>query len=525
MSSLPHSTPGPVNPWPWWRRHKIILLVLVLVLVASGLAWLRPWERCGAGMSEVDGQCVGLNLDEAQVWNDPRLDELQGMSREQNSSKELMDSGGEFITVVVLNNLTPDRNVDSAGLGNVQHAVAGALAAQDVANRFPIGSPVPPVKLLMANYGSGAQQWSTAVEEIIKHRDEQHIVAVAGLGQSLTETRLAAARLSEAEIAVVSALASADSMNTNPGNGAPIERFFRVSPTNEDAAKAGALYLHGKSAQNVLLVRDVNERDIYSTNLGADFRHAYQAEFGGKGLDERTFSSPDDLKEGLARESAMRGQFAGIRNWVCQRKPDWIYFAGRGADLKSFLSAVTEGGSCANLPTIKVLTSDDASSLQGGGLPQEGSTAVELYYTSVATERMWQPEDVRYEAEATDYERFQKSFLPRYGQGTDLLDGYAMAHHDAVLLPVTALRKIAEEDLAELPKVNENGGLTDDQLRHTFPCESPFPGATGKITFLPEGHGNPVNKPMAIMKMEPNGHITKHDLQWPLGESFVQSCG
>ncbi|GAB3672774.1 type 1 periplasmic-binding domain-containing protein [Saccharopolyspora tripterygii] len=524
MSSSPTSMPSPVNPWPWWRRHKVILLVLVLILVVGGLAWWRPWERCGAGMSEVDGQCVGLNLDEAQVWNDDRLNELQGMSKEQNRSKELQDSGGEFITVVVLNNLTPNGDVDSAGLGNVQHAVAGALAAQDRANRSPIRSPVPPVKLLMANYGSGAGQWSTAVDEIIKHKDEQHIVAVAGLGQSLSETREAAARLSGAEIAVVSALASADSMNTIPPGNAPIKRFFRISPTNDDAAKVGALYLHERSAQNVLLVRDVNEKDIYSTNLGADFRNAYQAKFGGQALDEKTFSSPEGLKEGLARESAMRGQFAGISNWVCQRRPDWIYFAGRGADLKSFLRAVTEGGACANLPTVKVLTSDDASSLRAADLPQGGSTAVELYYTSVATGGMWQPSDDRHEAETADFARFQEFFIPRYGLAPDLLDGYAMAHHDAVLLPVTALRKVAEKNPAELPTLNENGVLTADYLSNTFPCEDAFPGATGKITFFPEGNGNPVNKPMAIMRMAPDG-ITKHDLQWPLGKPFVQSCG
>lgn len=526
MSSLPHSMPNPVNPWPWWRRHKIIVLVLVLVLVASALAWWRPWERCGAGMSEVDGQCVGLNLDEAQVWNDDGLNELQEKSRQQNA-EALQGSGGEFITVVLLNNLTPDSNRDSTAAENVQHAVAGALAAQAAANAP--GSVRPPVRLLIANYGSAALEWGQAVKQIIDHRVDQNIVAVAGLGQSLEGTRTAAAELSKEKIAVVSALASADSMNIDPDSSKPIERFFRVIPSNRDAANAGALYLREQGAKNVLLVSDDNERDIYSTGLGKDFREAYRNLSGTEVPNERFFTSPGQMEAGSQREAATQPYFAQIYDWICQSKPDWIYFAGRGTDLRSFLHSLANGGSCAALPAVKVLTSDDASNLQADGLPTEGSTAVELYYTSVATKDMWQektPDTPQHKAEAADFGVFRDRFVGSYGVESDLLDGNAMAHYDAVSLPAITLRSIVQRNPAEAARLNEYGDSTADLIRNTVNCQNPFPGATGKIAFTPERHGDPVNKPMAIMKMHPNGDIEKHDLQWPLGTPFTpQSCG
>lgn len=514
MSSPPHSTPAPVRPWPWWRRHKIISVLIVVVVVAAVLVSWRPWERCGDGMADANGQCVGLNLD-LSPFSEPdseTMHDLRQKVAEQNGEIK----GDDFITVVVLNNMTPNPSSDSAALLNVQHGVMGAIVAQQRLNHTPVvGAQTPPVKLLLANYGTGARWQSDAVTEILKHRDEQNIVAVIGLGQSLDNTRKAASTLSRNKIAVISALASADNMNREPGTTKRfIERFYRITPTNIDAALAAVSYLRdrGHQYENVTLVRDDSTTDIYSRTLGEAFKLAYRREFGRDVPSEQIFTSPSEPLEGVTRDAYMQEQFARIHSRMCLESPDLVYFAGRGADLRAFLRALGQGGAC-GMSKVDVLTSDDASSLLGERLPRMTTTQADVYYTSVATGDMWKDSDQT--DNRRNYEAFEEAFTAQ-GLDDDLRDGYAMSHHDAVLLGVGAARMV--------PNVRENLKVVADWINNTYDCQHPLPGATGKIAFTPESNGNPVGKALPIMLLKPNGKIEQKDLTWTTGEPFENSC-
>ncbi|MER7082506.1 ABC-type branched-chain amino acid transport system, substrate-binding protein [Saccharopolyspora kobensis] len=511
MTRSLQSTPAPVRPWPWWRRHKTISVLLVLAVVAGGLTWWRPWERCGAGMAEADGQCVGLSLDLTPFSDDETTIDLQQRIAAQNAQV----TGDDFITVVVLNSMTPEPGSDSAALLNVHHGVMGAIAAQQRVNTTPaVGSQTPPVKLLLANYGGRARQQAEAVEQIIAHRDEHRIVAVIGLGQSLAETRAAASALSAAKIAVVSAVASADNMNRDPTTEQFIERFYRITPTNTDAANAAVSYLRGRDYRKVMLVRDDSSSDIYTQTLGDAFEVAYRNGFPGRGLSEAFFTSPSEQLEGVTRDTYLQPQFGRIYARMCQESPELVYFAGRGADLKAFLRAVGQGGACDGLSKIDVLTSDDASSLLGEPLPEMTGTEADVYYTSVATAGMWDGQT----SEVTNqhnYRGFAEAFAAT-GLHDDLRDGYAMAHHDALLLAVGAARQV--------PNVGENTRLVADWIDNHYDCAHPLPGATGKIAYAPETHGNPIDKALPIMLLEPGGRIEQKAIAWTTGTPFETSC-
>ncbi|MDA3624742.1 hypothetical protein OU415_04775 [Saccharopolyspora sp. WRP15-2] len=509
MPSSPQSTPAPVRPWPWWRRHKIISALLVVVVVAGGLAWWRPWERCGAGMSSAEDQCVGLNLDMTPFSSDPTMNALQQRIAQHNSEI----TGEDFITVVVLNNMTPDPGSDSAALLNVQHGVMGAIAAQARVNTTSVvGSQRPPVKLLLANYGANARWQSEAVQAILDHRDEQHIVAVVGLGQSLDGTRTAASTLSANKVAVISALASADNMNRDPVSNDFIERFYRIAPTNVDAANAAVSHLREVNAQKVMLVRDNSSSDIYSRTLGDSFEQAYRAGYGHDVPSEQIFTSPSEPLEGVTRDTFLQPQFANVYGRMCLEKPDLIYFAGRGSDLKAFLRAVGEGGAC-SLPEVDLLTSDDASSLLGGQLPDMPATKVNVFYTSVATADMWKNTDQT--DNRANYQAFANAFASQ-DLDDDLRDGYAMAHHDALLLAVGAARLVSN--------VQKNNKVVAELINNTYACGHPLPGATGKIAFSPDSHGDPIDKALPIMQLKPDGSIEQKGLTWTNGRPFDEFC-
>lgn len=519
MIKLRRSTsPSPVQPRSWVRRHKFVTAAVVVVLVAAGLVAWRPWEHCGPGM-RAEGSphdCVGLNLENTSFG----ANEAVGDLRERVAAHNAAVTGPEFVTVVVLDNMTPNPNLDSIGKANVRHGVEGALTAAWRANNEVVAhGKVPPIKLQLANYGNAAAQQADAVREIVAAKDSAHIVAVVGLGQSLDTTRAAAGALSDAGIAVVSGMASADNMNQDvDGSPKHIQRFFRITPTNVDAARAAASYARDRGYQKVMLVQDTNPADIYSLTLGAAFQDSFREKFGHDITNVLPYTSPGELN-GITRTSYMETMFADTYARMCLEEPDLVYFAGRGADLRPFLQTLSQGGPC-GMSEVDILTSDDASNLVAQPLPAFTSPQVRVFYTSVATRAQWANEGPEQEENRDSYDAFESAFdRLKFNTDEDLLDGYAMSTHDAVLVATAAARRV--------PSVGLNTTKVADWIKK-FDCVLPFPGATGKIAYRtePAVQGNPVDKAMPIMRLEPSGHPVQESLVWPSGHAFgPQSCG
>ncbi|HEX5121094.1 MAG TPA: amino acid ABC transporter substrate-binding protein [Pseudonocardiaceae bacterium] len=507
-----------VRPAVWPRRHpRIVAAIAVVIVAGAGVAIWQGVSRtsCGSGLEEMGNPavCVGLDLDSGDLRaNDPLADlerRLAGMNK--------AITGPNFVTIVLLDDFTPDPANDSLAFQNLRHEVQGALTAAWRANHQSVADgTTPPVKLLLASFGSGGQFQSQAVNAITGARNSQHIVAVTGLGQSLDTTRKAASDLSEAHIATIAASTSGDDMNRDPVTNNYIQRFFRITPTNTDAAKAALTYLARRNQHKVMLVEDTNEHDLYATTLGQAFDVAYRARYGTDPY-TKTYESPDVPLNDITRATYMTKRFADMRDSICLQQPGLIYFAGRGADLSSFLTVLAQGGAC-GLTTVDVMSSDDANNMLGRPLPNFGALHVNVLYTAVATGGEWNAGAPGEADNADDYDAFFSVFKGQhFGTPGDLADGYVMTNYDAILTAATAARHDPDP---------VNNPMTVADSISEFDCQSPVPGVTGQIAFTPASHGNPIDKAMPIVQIAPDGSPHVKDIIWTTGQPFkAASCG
>jgi ABC-type branched-subunit amino acid transport system substrate-binding protein len=507
-----------VNPRGWVRRNWIISPILALASAAGLLAW-QPWQPappqppaplCGPGLTAIGSPqvCVGLDLDLTGFRDNDPLADLTRRIADQNSKIT-----GDFATIVYLDNLTPDPKTDSDSPQNIRFRLEGAITAVWRANNEAIVGGLPKIKLLLASYGSNATSWQQAVEAIKLAKQDEHILATTGLGQSRVETRAAAAALSNANIATVGAITTADNMNEDL-DGNHIENFVRVAPLNTDEARAAVPYAIREQYQKMLLVQDLNKKDSYAQTLASAFTAAYQERTGKPVEFTAPYRSPENQPSATNRQDLVTDQFAAMHSDICAIQPDLIYFAGRGVDLGSFLNAIAEGGSC-SLGPLDVMTGDSASSLVGKPLPS-GNTEVRVFYTGLAYSNQWEnfpPESDNVKNHAGFVKAFtnQENRFPR----DHLLNGNAMMGHDAVLAAAKAIR------------LNDNALADPDSVDDYFlrlRCSNSVPGASGTIVLNEKG--NPINKAMPILRIQPDGNVTLEELAWPDGEplSWKATC-
>jgi ABC-type branched-subunit amino acid transport system substrate-binding protein len=485
---------------PSWRRRHPVLSVLVLVpiiaaLLAAGDRWVTA-SPCGPGMTPVGSPwtCVGLDLDSTPMRHADPLADLETMIANRDANIT-----GSFVTIVLLEDLTPDPVVDSLQLQGVRHAVEGAITAAARANGTTVaGSLRPQIKLLLASFGTGADYWPQAVTAIEQQQSAQHIVAVTGIGQSLYNTRAAVAALSRAGLTTIGADVTANNMNKSP-NGQRIADFFRVAPTNTNEVDIATRYIDMHvQHKKIMLVEDQNPDDSYAETLASAFR----ASFGASIKYTERYRSPELTLVDATRNQYMEGLFAKMHGDICAEDPDLIYFAGRGADLWSFLDALASGGACP-LGKITIMTGDDASNIVGERLPSAGPQ-VTVLFTALATANEWAPKWVgphpgpTVEEEAANYSHFAAAFAAQGFPLVDLSDGLAMMNHDAVLAAAIAARDDQQAIQNPDTVAGELVGLN---------CGQSVPGASGFIAFGSDN--NPIDKVTPILQINPSGSVTQ----------------
>ncbi|HWE89693.1 MAG TPA: amino acid ABC transporter substrate-binding protein [Pseudonocardiaceae bacterium] len=507
------SSKGAVVVRPRWWRYRYAILALVLVVLAGIAVWFwKPWQQppapCGAGLTPVGSPqvCAGLDLDSTPFRPDDPLADLERAIADQNAQI----STDRFVTVVMLDDLSPDPASDSVAFQTVRHGVQGAITgAWQADNETTAAGKTPPVKLLLANLGSGGDDEQQAVDAIIANRDKQHIVAVTDFGQSLITTRKAASDLSNAGIAGVGSLVTGDDMNQYPNDGDYIQNFFRVGPTNTDAATAAVGYIASHGYQKVMLVDDTNKGDDYASSLAQAFRTAYASQYQQQPLYSKEYPSPNTPLNDIGRTKFMQSLFGQMYDEICLAKPNLIYFAGRGVDLSSFLVALSQGGSC-GLGTVDVMSGDDATAMLTTSLPHFTDPRVQVFYTGLATIGEWDASAPGEADDAANYQAFLDVFTgktpgsPGFGVPADLVDGYVIMNHDAVLTAATAAR--------QNPAPVDNPTTVAGTIA-SIDCLKPIPGAGGKIAFSSTSHGNPVDKPLPIMQITGSGPVQR-DLVW-----------
>ncbi len=486
----------PVRPRSWARRTPLaVALPIAALLAASTPVVIDLFKDCGAGLTSVGSPyvCVGLNIDSGPMRAEDPLADLEKIIADHNARVT-----GDFKTIVVLENLTVTEN-DSNPVSFVRHEVQGAIAAA-----LRKDAPTQ-IKLLLANFGSNADHWQKTVDAIVEAAPGQRIVAVTDVGLSQENSRAAVAELSKHGIATIGATVTADNMNLDTA-GVRVKNFFRVGPTNTDEAHVAAKYIARQRFQRVMLVMDTSEADTYATTLAKAFQEQIQVSLTKK------FDFPQLTT--VSRDGYMRKVFAGMHSDICAARPDLIYFAGRGSDLGSFLSALANDGAC-ELASVTVLSGDDASTLAGRELREAGDIHFQVMYTALAHPSQWEPvkDDPVLKTHRRNYDDFLTRFLET---GTfsieDLKDGAAMIQHDAVTAAATA----ALNDPTTEPRSIVN-------FIKNIDCTSPVPGASGFIAF-DEATGNQVNKPVPIVRINGGGSISLVDLDWSQARPKETAC-
>jgi len=535
----------------WWHKHPVLAWLvaggLVVGLAVAGIFVVReatePEVACGAGTvaNAEETACVGVNLDGGPISLDQpgRLTDLVADLEANNAAV----TGDNYVSVVLLLNLSPVRNVDTTTYDGVYRSVEGAMAAVWRANHTPAfsGSAVPgdepKVKLFLANMGSENADWEQAVDQIDANALANHITMAVGLGQSTDNTRRAAGKLSrEHGIPVVGATVTGDTMNFDIDDGETLNGFFRVSPTNTDTVVAATRYITEGlrvPSDRVAIVEDTVRSDDYvSTLVTAAHEHL--------GTTHRfPYTSPNIDDDIQARADSLRGQFGYLNINLCATKPDVVYFAGRGADLGTFVRTLVESGTACG-PLI-VLTGDDG--IQAVRDPDvavaiaDPSAKVRVQYTGLASPEKWGgcEGDRATAAERTEYNKFQSAFTGRPACGLDtrpsdgarrldypledLDNGQAILTHDAAGLAVVAARRAGPSAVTD--PMSQVGVL--QQVR----CRTAFLGASGYIQFSadPDHHGNPIGVTLPILNITADQTAETIPPGWPTGgPSPTENC-
>ncbi|HET9540284.1 MAG TPA: amino acid ABC transporter substrate-binding protein, partial [Candidatus Limnocylindria bacterium] len=275
-------------------------------------------------------------------------------------------------------------------------------------------------------------------------------------------------------------------------------------------------FLVGRDYRKAMLVHDLNKADNYTSTLASAFSSAYQQQVGDRFPYTNLYQSPGQHLDGTKRDRHMKDQFAGMRTSICTIHPDVIVFAGRSTDLTSFMHALSEGGACP-FDSLDVVTGDDGATIAGTPLPASDYLRFRVFYTGLAHGAQWDttPKD---SPNRQNYDAFAQKFLTYLFSQDDLADGHAMMSHDAALTAITAIRRNS---------VAVSNPSTVRAAMLGFRCTDPIPGASGAIAL--EQNGNPTNKAMPIVQIQPDGRQKQEDLAWPLGAptdpSSLSTCG
>ncbi|MGW0560337.1 ABC transporter substrate-binding protein [Streptomyces sp. NPDC003016] len=488
-----------------------VVALVVLAALAYGGVWLA--EEAGQCADDVDkadgGECVGVTGMTDDPYAFPGLRDISEKIRAEN--RRIEKTGEKSVAVAYLEPMSG--GADDRGPEGTRQAVTGAHIAQLRLNAER--GTLPRIRLLLANTGRHDAHADQVVGRLLELKDEQRLVAVAGIGQSNAHTAEAVKRLREAGVPTVGATVAADELSSREKPG-----FFRVSFPARDQASAAVRYFKRQqdkhagsgsdpeSGYRVQVVRNTTEGDIYNASLYNGFKAA--ADRQGLEVDPEVvpFSTgPASQGEG----NALRV----VAEKICGTgpPPDAVYFAGRGRELRSFIEAAGENrrscpvtvlsGSSAVGVYFDTSTQEREEELAELGRRWEAG-GLKVYYTAYT-----HPEaaaDLYGGRERGPYADFERHYLEVRGGSVDALaNGQAMVGHDAVYTVGIAARRAVDSygpEHVTAATVHELLGQTNGSFR--------VRGASGEIAFDPDT-GELTDRPMALVELGPPGERGSKD--------------
>ncbi|MGW1376649.1 ABC transporter substrate-binding protein [Streptomyces sp. NPDC002446] len=487
MNTRVFEPPRPPRRWGLW-----IVSALVAAAVLAGLTMRIAGTagRCGEGVHKAaGGECVGVT-DGAYTFEN--LHGLSGKIRAEND--KVAKSGEPSVAIAYLEAMaggSADRGPEAT-----RQAVGGAYLAQRALNEER--STLPKIRLLLANTGRGDRSWRQVADQLIAMRDSEHLVAVAGFGQSNDRTAAAVKRLRAAGLPMVGATVAADGLSS------PTAGFYRVSFPNRDQTAAAAGYLkeqqRGRPGYRVQVIRDGNEQDAYNTSLYEDFQAAARRaklEVDGEVI---------PFRSGAGQEATTGNALSLVADKVCDdpQPPDAVYFAGRGRELRRFIEAAGEGGR--RCPTT-VLSGSSALGVYFGTGGEEHRdelarlaqrwkySRLTVYYTAFTHPEISQ-KVYGGGARTGPFAAFERAFGEQVGgPAADLASGQAMLGHDATY----TIGKAARNAVGVYGTRRVTARMVLDMLEQTN-GRSRVRGISGYIAFDPDT-GEPVDRPLALVEL------------------------
>lgn len=462
-------------------RLAAIAAALVLVAGSAVVVGVDLLTRCGAGVHDRGGECVGVT-DGSYVFDD-QLTAVQRRIAEENRRVE----GLPHVTVALLTPLLPT-DVGSVTWQRVRAQLEGAHVAQLAANE---DKREPKVRLLLANPGSEQQEWRRVVDQLVDSAEEQRLVGVVGVGQSTTNAQLTARALSAADIPMVASVVTATGFHVEPPAqpGDPVRHikgFTRVSSTTGNQIAALSDYLAGQGVTRTMLVYDVNEHDLYTATLYDEFKAA-----ASSGKLSITVESRFDT------EASLDTQFREIMRDLCgDGAPDTVLYAGRAVLLDDLISNLRQRG-CARDRRITLVTGSDASMLRTRPdlHPREDQPDLAVVYTPHVD-----PDAAR-EMGITEFDRLTAEFQRLGFDTADLADGWGVMMHDAMLAASEAISRSANGlPPGELPTRQAVRAALERSDRE----RNQVLGAGGTFT-LDATTGNAVGRRLPVIEVGPDG--------------------
>jgi hypothetical protein len=230
----------------------------------------------------------------------------------------------------------------------------GAYLAQLAANDQPGATRI---QLLLANEGTSGEEGEVqAVRQIESLEGQDHIVAVAGMGLSTAPTQTAATDLAADGMPMFGALTTGDQFY-----GANYQGFYQVIPDVDAQVLKLQADLKVTKGQPVAIISSNQMTDIYSTDLQADFKTAFDSP-------ALRYFSFDPTMASL--------QFATIATTICgpPGDPPVVLYAGREAALPTLVQQFQH--SCDG-KKVTIVTGSDANALPASATstPQEPASA------------------------------------------------------------------------------------------------------------------------------------------------------
>lgn len=465
-----------------WRK-RIAMTLTVVVVVAIGVP-IGIWfvNRCGAGVTKHDGECVGVT-DGSFVF-DPALQQIEDKIKAENDSI----AGQDYVTVAYLGSLTETPTVS---IERIRSQLEGAYVAQHAANSSGI---YPKVRLVLANKGSLEQAWESVTKQLTEMTEApDRLVAVVGLGVSSLQTAESAKMLSRADIPMVGSVITADSLNTRAeGLGGPIDGLTKVVPNVGQLVAVLAEYLAQSrpDLRTAMLVSDGNPDDLYTSTLKKDFTEKQLAAYWVNG------GSVIQPYDGTPGTSGILNQFSTIVSNFCGvDPPDMVFYAGRAALLPDFITQLRKR-SCVTRP-ITVVSGFDAAGLRTTlPPPPDSNHPVSIIYAGPDPKALADPQ---WNRDFDQYNRFEKMFTTDSGfDPEDLEDGWAIMTHDAMLAAVTAITRATGQ--SPTPPTRKDVRI---QLYLSNSPTTSVPGAAGTFMFN-STTGDVAGRRLPVMEIQPD---------------------